>query len=58
MPELQEHGPILKVLPPPDWKKYRPHHDVEVPFARSITDVTGMSPQWRRNGNMHVGYSG
>jgi hypothetical protein len=29
---------------PSHWKQYRPHHDSEVPFARSITDATGMSP--------------
>jgi hypothetical protein len=31
--------------------------DVEVPFARLITDITGTSPQKRRTGNMPRGYS-
>jgi hypothetical protein len=38
------------------WKR-RGQHDIEVPFARAITDVTGMSLPKRKNGDMHVGYS-
>jgi hypothetical protein len=33
-------------------------HDVEVPFVRMITDITGTSSQRRRNSDMPVGYLG
>jgi hypothetical protein len=33
-------------------------HDVEVQFMKAITDITGTSPQRRRNFDMPVGYSG
>jgi hypothetical protein len=35
-----------------------PQHDVQVPFARTITDITGTSHRIRRNGDTPVGYSG
>jgi hypothetical protein len=45
-------------IPTNQGKKHQGQHDVELPFARMITDVTGMSPQRRRNSDTHVGYSG
>jgi hypothetical protein len=41
---------------PANWKKKCwPQHDTEVPFTRTITDLTGMSSQLR-NGDTSVGY--
>jgi hypothetical protein len=35
-------------------KKCQPQHDVEVPFARMITDITSMSPWTRKNSGMPI----
>jgi hypothetical protein len=49
----------LKVLPPQNWKqKHQGQYNVELPFARMNRDITGMSPERRRNGDMPVGYFG
>jgi hypothetical protein len=40
-----------------NWKwKHWGQHIVGVPFVKTVTDITGTSPQIRKNGDMSVGH--